>query len=162
MPQDPRQKIISLSQLRSLSSRLRKQGKKIVFTNGTFDILHIGHISYLQKAKSLGQVLMVGVNSDASVKSYKGPHRPINPQKERLLILAALSCVDYVILFSDSTPLRLILLARPHVLAKGADWKKSQIVGAKEVESWGGKVKRISFIKGRSSTAVIKRLGLLS
>lgn len=153
-------KIISASRLKKLGDSLRSQKKKIVFTNGTFDILHIGHVDYLQKAKKLGNVLVVGVNSDSSVKSYKGPNRPINPERERLAVLAALECIDYVVLFPEPTPIKLIQLLRPQLLAKGGDWKKSQIVGAPEVESWGGSVKRIPYIQDRSTTRLIQKLGL--
>lgn len=151
-------KIIARSQLKSLCNRLRRRRKKIVFTNGTFDILHLGHVTYLQKARKFGDVLIVGVNSDASVKSYKTPDRPINPEKDRMAVLAALECVDYVVLFTEPTPIQLILTAKPDVLAKGADWKKSQIAGAKEVESWGGEVKLISFVAGRSTTNIIEKM----
>lgn len=151
-------KIISSASLKKLGDFLRRQGRKIVFTNGTFDILHLGHVTYLQKAKDCGDVLVVGVNSDASVKSYKSPDRPLNPERDRMVVLAALACVDYVALFEEPTPLKLILNLRPHVLAKGADWKKSQIAGAKEVESWGGKVRRIPLVAGRSTTKIIKKM----
>ncbi len=129
-----------------------------MFTNGTFDILHRGHVEYLEKARRAGDVLIVGVNTDRSVKSYKSPDRPINPQNDRIRVLTALACVDYAILFGDPTPLALINSIRPHVLVKGADWKKSQIVGAREVESWGGKVKRIPLTKGRSTTRIINKM----
>jgi D-beta-D-heptose 7-phosphate kinase/D-beta-D-heptose 1-phosphate adenosyltransferase len=153
-----RRKIVSQSKLASLARRLRAQKKRIVFTNGTFDILHLGHIRYLQKAKSLGDILMVGVNTDSSVKSYKSPDRPLNPEKDRLEVLAGLECVDYVALFNEPTPLRLILKIRPHILVKGADWKKNQIAGAYEVESWGGAVKRIRLVPKRSTTRIIEKL----
>ncbi len=151
-------KIIPASKLPLLRKRLAKLKRKLVFTNGTFDILHRGHVSYLEKARAAGDVLVVGVNSDSSVRAYKGPDRPVNPEQDRLFVLAALQCVDYVVLFSDSTPLKLILKLQPDVLAKGADWKLKDIVGAKEVMNWGGIVKRITFVKGRSSTRVINRL----
>lgn len=151
-------KIVSAGKLSTLAAKLRRQGKKIVFTNGTFDILHAGHVRYLKAAKSAGDILIVGVNSDASVKSYKGPDRPLNPEKDRLEVLTALACVDYAALFSEPTPLKLILKIRPHLLAKGADWNKSDIAGAKEVESWGGSVKRIRLVKGRSTTNVIEKV----
>ena len=155
-------KIISRTQLPALRRRFLKLRKKIVFTNGTFDILHRGHVSYLEKARAAGDLLVVGVNSDSSVRSYKGPGRPVNPEKDRLFVLAALQCVDYVVLFSDSTPLNLIMKVKPDILAKGADWKLKDIVGAPEVMSWGGKVKRIQFVKGRSSTRVINKLAELA
>lgn len=151
-------KILTQSRLRPLARRLRASRKRIVFTNGTFDILHRGHVEYLEKARRAGDVLIVGVNTDRSVKSYKSPDRPINPQNDRIRVLTALACVDYAILFGDPTPLALINSIRPHVLVKGADWKKSQIVGAREVESWGGKVKRIPLTKGRSTTRIINKM----
>lgn len=159
-PKMIREKLLTNQKISSLLSKLKKSKKKIVFTNGTFDLLHLGHVTYLEKARALGDILIVGVNSDRSVKSYKGPNRPIHSEKDRLQVLAALESVSYVMLFSESTPLNLILKIRPAVLAKGGDWKKSQIVGAKEVESWGGKVKRIPFVVGRSTTQALKKLGV--
>ncbi len=151
-------KLLPLKKLKSALSGLKKRGKKIVFTNGTFDILHLGHVTYLQKAREKGDVLVVGVNTDRSVKSYKTPDRPINPEQDRLKVLAALECVDYAILFDDPTPIKLIVELRPDVLAKGADWKKSQIAGAKEVESWGGKIALIKLVAGKSTTGIIQKM----
>jgi D-beta-D-heptose 7-phosphate kinase/D-beta-D-heptose 1-phosphate adenosyltransferase len=153
-------KILTLKKLSPAIRRLRAQGKRIVFTNGTFDILHLGHVTYLQKAKTFGDVLVVGVNTDKSVNTYKDPSRPVNPEQDRIKVLTALSCVDLAILFSEPTPLKLIRTIQPDVLVKGADWALKDIVGAREVLSWGGKVKRIPFVKGRSSTRVIKILKL--
>lgn len=153
-------KILTKSSLRRAVRSLRAQGKRIAFTNGTFDILHLGHVTYLQKAKRAADVLIVGVNTDRSVKTYKDPSRPVNPQNDRIKVLAALECVDHAILFDDPTPLRLILGIRPDVLVKGSDWKPREIVGAREVMSWGGKVLRIPLVPGRSSTRVIKVLKL--
>lgn len=153
-------KILTEKNLLPTVRRLRKQGKRIVFTNGTFDILHLGHVTYLQKAKACGDILLVGVNTDKSVKAYKDPNRPVNPEQDRIKVLTALACVDHAILFGDTTPFRLILKVKPDVLVKGADWALKDIVGAKEVISWGGKVKRIPFVRGRSSTRVIKLLNL--
>ncbi len=141
-----------------MSRQLQRLGKKIVFTNGTFDILHLGHVQYLQKARSFGDVLFVGVNTDRSVKSYKSPDRPVNREKDRALVLCALACVDYAVLFDDPTPLALILRMKPNILVKGADWKKTQIAGAKEVESWGGKVRLVRLTKGHSTTGVIEKI----
>ena len=115
-------------------------------------------MQYLAKAKSFGDVLIVGVNTDASVRSYKGPNRPINPEGDRLQVLAALQNIDYVVLFNEPTPANLISEVKPHILVKGADWKKSQIAGAKEVESWGGKVKLVSLVPGRSTTRLIEEI----
>jgi len=153
-------KILSQNNLAATLRRLKAQGKRVAFTNGTFDILHLGHVTYLQKARSVADVLIVGVNTDRSVKTYKDPSRPVNPQQDRIKVLTALACVDYAILFNDPTPLKLILKIKPDVLVKGADWAIQDIVGAKEVLSWGGKVKRIPLVKGRSSTRVIKILKL--
>lgn len=150
--------ILSLRSLSAAAAALHRQKKKIVFTNGAFDILHAGHVQYLEKARSLGDVLILGLNTDRSVRSYKGPHRPVNNEQDRARLLCALRCVDYVVLFSEPTPLRLIKLIRPDVLVKGADWKAGEIVGGKEVLSWGGKVKRITFLKGRSTTGVIEKI----
>jgi len=151
-------KISSRRILKKIAASLRRRGKTLVFTNGCFDILHAGHVAYLEKAKGLGDVLIVGLNSDASVRRLKGPKRPLNSQKDRLKVLAALEPVDYVALFSDDTPLRLIKAVRPHVLVKGADWKKGQIVGAKEVESWKGKVKRVPLLPGRSTSGLLQKI----
>lgn len=151
-------KILTSASLPLTIKTLRRQKKKIVFTNGTFDILHAGHVRYLRQAHSFGNVLVVGVNSDASVRKYKGPGRPINGEKDRLEVLSALSFVDYVILFSEPTPLKLILKIRPEVLAKGSDWGKQSIVGAQEVEGWGGKVRRVRLVQGRSTTNVIQKV----
>ena len=153
-------KILTRATLPGVVAKIRRAKKRIAFTNGTFDILHLGHVTYLQKAKATADVLIVGVNTDRSVKTYKDPTRPINPQNDRLQVLAALACVDYVILFDDPTPLKLILAVRPDILVKGADWALKDIAGAKEVLSWGGKVRRIKLVAGRSSTRIIRVLKL--
>ncbi len=151
-------KVLSLSAMIRRRRALRRLGKKLVFTNGTFDILHRGHVSYLQAARSLGDALVVGLNTDNSIRRIKGPKRPINPNRDRASVLAALQCVDYVVLFGDDTPARLIRTLLPDVLAKGADWKKGEIVGADVVEAHGGKVRRIRLTPGRSTTNVIQRV----
>ncbi|MDD5072964.1 MAG: D-glycero-beta-D-manno-heptose 1-phosphate adenylyltransferase [Candidatus Omnitrophica bacterium] len=151
-------KITSFSKLKALASRLRAKGKRIVFTNGCFDILHAGHVKYLEKARSLGDVLVLGLNSDRSVKKIKGPSRPIIPQKDRAAVVASLGFVDYVVIFGDATPLKLIKAVRPYVLVKGADWKVGKIVGADLVKSYGGKVVAIPLVKGRSTTGLIRRI----
>lgn len=151
-------KIQSRSALKKIAGLCRSRGKRIVFTNGCFDILHAGHVAYLEKARQMGDFLIVGVNADASVRRLKGPGRPVNSERDRLKVLAALEAVDYVTLFSEDTPLRLIKELRPHILIKGADWKKNQIAGAREMESWGGRVKRISLVPGKSTTAVLKKI----
>jgi D-beta-D-heptose 7-phosphate kinase/D-beta-D-heptose 1-phosphate adenosyltransferase len=138
--------------------RLEKPGTSIVFTNGCFDILHVGHIRYLQEAKSLGEILFVGLNSDSSVRRLKGETRPVQNEDDRAEILAALSCVDYVSLFSEETPLGLIHQVRPDVLVKGGDWKPEQIVGSEFVLSYGGSVRSLSFVAGRSTSAIIEKV----
>lgn len=153
-------KILTQNQLLATVRRLKARGKSIAFTNGTFDILHLGHVTYLQKAKSFADILIVGVNTDRSVKTYKDPNRPVNPEQDRIKVLTALACVDYAALFDDPTPLKLIRKIKPDVLVKGADWAVKDIVGAREMIAWGGKVRRVPLVKGRSSTRVIKILKL--
>lgn len=135
--------------------------KKIVFTNGCFDILHQGHVSYLRRARRLGDALVIGLNSDASVRRIKGAGRPINNQKDRADVLSELKCVDRVIIFHENTPEKLIRKIRPDVLVKGGDWKKKDIVGAPFVESYGGKVRRIPFVKGFSTTGLLRKIRAL-
>lgn len=148
-------KLIPRTRIAALCDRLRRRRKKIVFTNGVFDIIHMGHVSYLTKAKSFGDFLIIGLNTDASVRKIKGPDRPINRQADRAGVLAALACVDYVVYFSEETPERLIRQVRPDVLVKGADYKLSEIVGAEFVRSFGGKVRRVGLLKGRSTSHII-------
>jgi len=150
--------MIPQSKLKSTLASLRRAGKTIVFTNGVFDILHYGHIDYLTKAKRLGDILIVGLNTDASVRKFKGKNRPIQNERDRARILDSLKPVDYVVLFSEETPERLIRKVRPDILVKGADYKISEIVGAEFVKSYGGKVKRIPLQKGRSTSGIIKML----
>ncbi len=135
--------------------------KKVVFTNGCFDILHKGHVAYLQKARKLGDSLVVGMNSDTSVKRLKGPDRPVNSEKDRAYVLSALGCVDKVVIFSENTPEKLIRALRPDVLVKGGDWKKKDVVGAPFVESYGGKVRILPFVKGFSTTGLLKKIQTL-
>jgi len=151
-------KVIKLEQLKALRKRWKKQGKKLVFTNGCFDLIHIGHIRYLRRAKAMGDYLVVGLNSDRSVRKIKGEKRPIMSEKERGEILASLWFVDYVVIFQEQTPERIIKSLEPDYLVKGADWGIERIVGAKEVLSWGGKVKRIKLTAGRSSSGIIERI----
>lgn len=136
----------------------KNKGKKIVFTNGCFDILHRGHVTYLNQAKSLGDLLVMGVNSDASVKRLKGPERPINQEQDRKFVLENLKAVDFVEIFTDDTPLELIKTIRPSVLVKGGDWTIDKIVGGKEVISWGGEVFSLSFVDGYSTTGIIQKI----
>jgi D-glycero-beta-D-manno-heptose 1-phosphate adenylyltransferase len=152
----PPSKILSLDQAIDVAKALRQQGLKLVFTNGCFDLLHPGHTRYLAEARSLGDRLMVAVNSDRSVRALKGPGRPIFPQDERAEILAALTAVDYVTVFDDLTPRELISRIQPQVLVKGADWAADQIVGKEEVESAGGQVTSIPVVPGFSTSSLIQ------
>lgn len=136
----------------------RRGRKRAVFTNGCFDILHPGHVRYLESARAQGDLLVVALNADASVRRLKGPTRPVNPLEDRLEVMAGLECVDHVTWFGDDTPLSLILQLRPNVLVKGGDWKIQDIVGGKEVLSWGGKVKSLRYIKGKSTTQVLRKI----
>jgi len=137
--------------------RLQASGKKVVFTNGCFDVLHLGHLDLLTRARALGDALVVAINSDSSVRRLKGPKRPVFPENERGEILSALSMVDYVCTFDEDTPLEAILEIRPDILVKGADWTNN-IVGSREVESWGGKVVALPLIEGQSTTGIIERV----
>lgn len=152
------QKIKSPKKLRFITEKLKKQGKKIVFTNGCFDILHYGHVKYLEDAKLLGDILIVALNSDSSVKKIKGNKRPVVCENDRLKTIAALESVDYVTLFGEDNPFKIISLLKPNVLVKGADWKKNSIVGSSIVKSYGGIVKTIKLSKGRSTTNLIKKI----
>ena len=152
-------KIRSQAALAKRLAALRARGKRVVFTNGCFDILHLGHVKYLERARGLGDILVVGLNSDASVRAIKGPSRPVNRQRDRAVVLASLSFVDFVTIFNDDTPERLIHKLRPDVLVKGADWKTHAIVGADFVRSRGGRVVRIPFVKGFSTTSLIRKTG---
>lgn len=134
------------------------KGKKIVFTNGCFDILHRGHVTYLAEARKLGDLLVIGLNSDASVKRLKGPERPINNEKDRQYVLSQLKSVDFVEIFEEDTPLNLILKVSPQILVKGGDWKIDQIVGGKEVISRGGDVFSLRFVDGYSTTSIIHKI----
>lgn len=150
--------ILSHERLKFRVGALKRKGKRIVFTNGCFDILHPGHIRYLTKAKSLADVLVVAVNSDKSVKAIKGRNRPINNQAGRLEVLSGLEMVDFVTIFNDPTPEKLILSLKPDVLVKGADWKARDIVGANFVKAYGGRVIRVAYLKGHSTTNLIKKI----
>ena len=134
------------------------ENKKIVFTNGCFDILHKGHVTYLTEARKLGDLLVIGVNSDASVKRLKGPDRPINNEQDRAYLLSQLKSVDFTEIFTGDTPLNLILKIKPKVLVKGGDWKIDQIVGAKEVIGAGGEVFSLNFVDGYSTTSIINKI----
>ena len=150
--------LISIKSAEDFFENIRKNNSKIVFTNGCFDILHVGHIRYLEKAKQMGDYLVVGLNSDKSVKKLKGDKRPINRQKDRAEMLLALESVDFVVIFEEKTPYKLIKKIKPDILVKGGDWKIEDIVGSDLVQSYGGSVKSISYIKGKSTTNVIEKI----
>ena len=149
-------KIISKDKITSVINNLRIKGKKIVFTNGCFDILHSGHIEYLERARALGDILIVGLNSDSSVKRLKGQGRPFNQQKERAKMLASLSSVNLVSIFHEDTPLKLIQNVNPDILTKGGDYSAKEIVGTKFVEENGGYVQILPFVEGISTTEIVK------
>jgi D-glycero-beta-D-manno-heptose 1-phosphate adenylyltransferase len=146
----------TIDELVEIRNSLRLQNKKVVFTNGVFDILHAGHVDYLTKTKEKGDVLIVAVNSDASVKRIKGPLRPVVPQNERAFIISSLKPVDYVTIFEEDTPYETIKKIIPDVLIKGADWAVDQIAGKDIVEANGGKVETIAFVNNQSTTNIIK------
>lgn len=148
--------IVRLSSLKNVLARERVRGKKIVFTNGCFDILHYGHIKILEKAKSKGDILIVGLNSDSSVRRLKGQGRPVQGEKARARILDSLKMVDYVVLFNESTPLKLIKTLKPDVLVKGSDYKDKRVVGREVVEKRGGEVYLFPLRKGYSTTHILK------
>jgi rfaE bifunctional protein nucleotidyltransferase chain/domain len=152
-------KVLFRDQLLSILAGERAQGKRIVFTNGCFDLMHVGHTRYLQAAKALGDVLVVGVNSDASIRTLdKAPDRPIVPEAQRAEVLAALGCVDFVVIFDESDPLQLITAVEPDVLVKGGDWTMDRIVGREIVEARGGVVKTIRLVPGLSTTGLLQRI----
>ena len=145
----------SLSEIKSIRSKLKAEGKKVVFTNGVFDLIHAGHVDYLSKAKKLGDILIVGLNSDESVRRIKGEKRPILKQEERAFILSNLKPVDFVVYFDDDTPAKLISEIIPDILVKGADWSVEKIVGREVVEKNGGKVMNIEFVNDQSTSKII-------
>ena len=151
-------KILKLPTLKRKLSALRKKGKTIVFTNGCFDILHYGHISYLEQAKRSDRILIVGLNSDRSVRKIKGPKRPINREMNRAGVLAALECVDFITIFETETPYDLIKAVQPDILIKGADWKGKGVVGEDIVKERGGRVELIRYVPNLSTTNVIKKI----
>jgi D-beta-D-heptose 7-phosphate kinase/D-beta-D-heptose 1-phosphate adenosyltransferase len=151
-------KVLSPQEAKARLDTVRQAGKRIVFTNGCFDILHVGHVRYLKAAKNLGDFLVVGLNSDTSVRGLKGERRPLVPEAERAEILAGLESVDCVVLFDEDTPLSLIQDLRPHVLVKGGDWSEDRIVGAAQVRSWGGQVVVAPLVEGRSTTNVVEKI----
>jgi rfaE bifunctional protein nucleotidyltransferase chain/domain len=148
----------SLDELRSIAVQARRDGKAIVFTNGCFDLLHRGHVHVLREAKALGDILIVAINSDRSVKEIKGPKRPVLPESDRAELVAAMEMVDYVALFDEPDPYKMIAAIRPNVLVKGGDWGAEEVVGADIVQRDGGKVAVIPYLKGFSTTEIIERI----
>jgi D-beta-D-heptose 7-phosphate kinase/D-beta-D-heptose 1-phosphate adenosyltransferase len=138
--------------------RAQRRGESVVFTNGCFDLLHVGHVRSLAEARSLGDRLIVGLNGDASVRRLKGAERPLVPARQRAEVLAALHCVDGVVVFGQDTPLSLIRALRPDVLAKGGDWKLTEIVGREDVEGWGGRVERLRVVPGVRTTGLVEKI----
>jgi D-beta-D-heptose 7-phosphate kinase/D-beta-D-heptose 1-phosphate adenosyltransferase len=153
-----KEKIKKREELLGIIKDLKANGKQIVFTNGCFDLLHVGHIRYLEKAKTLGDILIVGVNSDASVQKLKGPKRPVLSVEERTEILSGLGCIDFITIFDELDPLALITSLQPNVLVKGGDWTKEQTIGKEVVERSGGEVVIIPFVKGASTSNLIETI----
>jgi D-beta-D-heptose 7-phosphate kinase/D-beta-D-heptose 1-phosphate adenosyltransferase len=153
-----RDNVLTRAAARCEAERVRRRGERLVFTNGCFDLLHVGHIRSLEEARGLGDRLIVGLNSDASVRRLKGRGRPVIPARQRAEILGALACVDWVVLFGQDTPLSLIRALRPHVLAKGGDWSIDEIVGREDVQGWGGRVVRLREIPGVRTTSLFGNL----
>ena len=153
-----RERIKARDELKNILQGLKRRGKKIVFTNGCFDILHIGHIRCLEEAKKRGDFLIVALNSDRSIRSIKGPSRPFTPEAERAEVLSALRCVDYVVIFDEADPLELISSLKPNVLVKGGDWTPETTIGRKVVEGTGGEVVIIPQIQGVSTSAIVDRI----
>ena len=151
-------KIRTLEETKMIISKLKIEGKKIVFTNGCFDIIHPGHIRYLHAAKKLGDFLVVAINSDTSVRRIKGKGRPILDERSRSEIIASISCVDSVLIFSEDTPENVIRVLIPDILVKGGDWKESEIIGADIVKKAGGRVSVIPYVAGFSTTSIIKKI----
>ena len=151
-------KVVSSARLARLIREAKGRGRRVVFTNGCFDLVHTGHVKLLERAKRFGDLLVVAINSDRSVRALKGASRPIVPQQDRAALLAAFGCVDYVTIFHEPTPKRLIASLRPHVLVKGADWGHGRIVGRDLVEQTGGHIVRIPLVRGYSTTKLIERI----
>ena len=151
-------KLKTLNEIVVILEKFRKNSKKIVFTNGCFDIIHSGHIQYLTEAKALGDILIIGLNSDCSIKKLKGPDRPIIDENNRALVLSALEIVDFVVIFDEETPYNLIKKIKPDILVKGGDWKISEIVGSDVVLNNGGEVRSLNFREGISTTKIIEKI----
>jgi D-beta-D-heptose 7-phosphate kinase/D-beta-D-heptose 1-phosphate adenosyltransferase len=152
---------VTRAEAAAFAGRCRADGQTVVFTNGVFDLLHPGHVRYLQRARALGDALIVGLNSDRSVRAIKGPHRPITPEAERAELVAALACVDAAVLFDEDTPQAIIEAIQPDVLVKGADWAEDAIVGREVVEARGGRVVRMAIERGYSTSAIIEKIRTL-
>ena len=151
-------KLKNLSALARIVGNIKKRGQKVVFTNGCFDILHAGHVEYLSKARKMGDILVIGLNSDSSVKKLKGDNRPINNELDRARVLSALYFIDYVTIFNEKTPESLIKKLKPDYLVKGGDWNEEKIAGADFVKSYGGKVRIVPFVAGYSTSSVIDKI----
>ncbi|MBU9917879.1 MAG: D-glycero-beta-D-manno-heptose 1-phosphate adenylyltransferase [Fusobacteriaceae bacterium] len=151
-------RVLNREEASKLIEDLKKQGKQVVFTNGCFDILHVGHMTYLEEAKEFGDYLFVGVNSDESVKRLKGPTRPINSEDDRAELLAGLKAVDYTVIFTEDTPVELIGELKPSIHVKGGDYKKEDLPETKVVESYGGRVEIVSLVEGKSTSNVVKKI----
>jgi D-beta-D-heptose 7-phosphate kinase/D-beta-D-heptose 1-phosphate adenosyltransferase len=151
-------KILERTTLKDKLEELRKKGKKIAFTNGCFDILHVGHIRYLREAKKTADILVLALNSDSSVRSLKGDERPLIPEKERAEIIAALEFIDFVTIFPELTPLELINYLKPDILIKGGDWPEEKVVGREEIKKWGGRVAIIPEVEGKSTTNIVEKI----
>ena len=155
---DPAARVFTWEQAGAVVKAARADGQRVVFTNGVFDLLHPGHVRYLQHARSLGDMLIVGLNADASVRRNKGPGRPITPQHERAEVLAALDCVDAVVIFDQDTPAEIVRRIQPDILVKGADWPADQIVGRDTVEARGGRVVLVPVEPGHSTSSILERI----
>jgi rfaE bifunctional protein nucleotidyltransferase chain/domain len=151
-------KILDRKDLKDQLDALRKEGKKIAFTNGCFDILHVGHVRYLQEARKTADILVLALNSDSSVRALKGEKRPLVCETDRAEVLAALQCIDFVTIFPELTPLELINYLKPDILLKGGDWPEDQVVGRDEVKTWGGKVTIIPEVAGKSTTNIVDKI----
>lgn len=155
-------KVHPLSELVEIRKSLKREGRKVVFTNGCFDLIHSGHVHVFKEAKKLGDVLIVAVNDDRSIKAIKGASRPIFPLDERMEILDAIEHIDYLVSFSEETPQKVISVLLPDVLVKGEDWKRDEVVGREEVEGAGGKVVLVSLCKGQSTSSILEKISLFS
>ena len=151
-------KILDRSTLKNKLEALRKEGKKIAFTNGCFDILHVGHVRYLREAKKAGDILVLALNSDSSVRAIKGEERPLVSEEERAEVIAALEFIDFVTIFPELTPLELINYLKPDILIKGGDWPEEKVVGREEVKKWGGRVAIIPEVEGKSTTNIVEKI----